>query len=305
MNYIVFDLEWNQCPSGKKNENPHLPFEILEIGAFRLDDSLSIVDSFHRFISPSVYKTLHYMTRKVIHISKEDLRNQPKFPQAAADFLEWCGEDPYFCSWGPSDLTELQRNMAWHKMESPFPYPLLYCDLQKIFSKTFQDGKARISLAAAVEMLNIPATEDFHGALSDARYTALIASFLDPHDMQTFSSVDYYRLPSKKSEEILLTYPTYTKYISRPFPNRSAALSSKEARTTFCPSCGKRCEKKIRWFPIGPRNSICLSLCPDCGFVRSKARIRPEGEKSVYLIRTDRLCSEMEAETIYQTRKSK
>ena len=28
MNYIVFDLEWNQCPYGKERENKRLPFEI-------------------------------------------------------------------------------------------------------------------------------------------------------------------------------------------------------------------------------------------------------------------------------------
>ena len=38
MNYIVFDLEWNQCPYGKERENRRLPFEILEIGAVKLDE---------------------------------------------------------------------------------------------------------------------------------------------------------------------------------------------------------------------------------------------------------------------------
>ena len=33
MNYIVFDLEWNQSPGGKKYSNSRLPFEIIEIGA--------------------------------------------------------------------------------------------------------------------------------------------------------------------------------------------------------------------------------------------------------------------------------
>ena len=31
MNYIVFDLEWNQCPYGKGQENERIPFEIIEI----------------------------------------------------------------------------------------------------------------------------------------------------------------------------------------------------------------------------------------------------------------------------------
>ena len=36
MNYIVFDLEWNQCPYGKGQENERIPFEIIEIGAVKV-----------------------------------------------------------------------------------------------------------------------------------------------------------------------------------------------------------------------------------------------------------------------------
>ena len=110
MKYIVFDLEWNQCPTGKEHEDPLLPFEILEIGACRLNERLEQEDSFHSFVSPKVYKTLHYMTRRVIHLTKADLKNQPSFPEACARFFEWCGSDCVFCSWGPSDLYELQNN---------------------------------------------------------------------------------------------------------------------------------------------------------------------------------------------------
>ena len=42
MNYIVFDLEWNQCPYGKEKENKKLPFEIIEIGAVKLDENRNI-----------------------------------------------------------------------------------------------------------------------------------------------------------------------------------------------------------------------------------------------------------------------
>ena len=46
-------------------------------------------------------------------------------------FLAWCGEEEYcFCTWGSMDLTELQRNMAYHKLPNPFPRPLLYLDIQ-------------------------------------------------------------------------------------------------------------------------------------------------------------------------------
>lgn len=36
MNYIVFDLEWNQNPDGRRHPDSRLPFEIIEIGAVKL-----------------------------------------------------------------------------------------------------------------------------------------------------------------------------------------------------------------------------------------------------------------------------
>ena len=40
--YIVFDLEWNQCPYGKDRENSRLPFEIIDIGAVALNKKKEI-----------------------------------------------------------------------------------------------------------------------------------------------------------------------------------------------------------------------------------------------------------------------
>ena len=42
MDYIVLDLEWNQSPRGKAGERFGLPFEIIEIGAVRLDESRTV-----------------------------------------------------------------------------------------------------------------------------------------------------------------------------------------------------------------------------------------------------------------------
>lgn len=60
MNYIVFDLEWNQCPYGKEKEEKRLPFEILEIGAIKLNRNLQELDRFHERIRPAIYPAFHY-----------------------------------------------------------------------------------------------------------------------------------------------------------------------------------------------------------------------------------------------------
>ena len=59
MNYIVFDLEWNQSPIGQAGEHPRMPFEIIEIGAIKLDKDFKYVDEFRRLITPKLYPKLH------------------------------------------------------------------------------------------------------------------------------------------------------------------------------------------------------------------------------------------------------
>ena len=144
MNYIVLDLEWNQCPYGKDREDPRLPFEILEIGAVKMTGEKEIADTFNETICPVVYKQLHFRTREIVDYQMEDLKKSRKFPEVIRDFFSWCGEDYILCTWGPSDLPELQRNLDYYGLENPLPKPLIYYDVQKLFSILYEDGKVSI-----------------------------------------------------------------------------------------------------------------------------------------------------------------
>ena len=46
MNYIVLDLEWNQSNTGLEEDVDRLPFEIIEIGAIKLDDKCVMISEF-------------------------------------------------------------------------------------------------------------------------------------------------------------------------------------------------------------------------------------------------------------------
>ena len=67
MNYIVFDLEWNQNPGGKEASVERLPFEIFEIGAVKLNEEREKVAEFHRIIRPCVYRQMHRIISEVTH----------------------------------------------------------------------------------------------------------------------------------------------------------------------------------------------------------------------------------------------
>ena len=76
MNYIVFDLEWNQCPYGKGQENERIPFEIIEIGAVKLNSERQIIDQYQVLIQPRVYKKLHHRTREIIQMDMKLLERE-------------------------------------------------------------------------------------------------------------------------------------------------------------------------------------------------------------------------------------
>ena len=52
MNYIVLDLEWNQSAKGKKYTLPGMPFEIIQMGAVKLDNKFDVIDEFDRLVCP-------------------------------------------------------------------------------------------------------------------------------------------------------------------------------------------------------------------------------------------------------------
>ena len=81
MNYIVLDLEWNQSNTGKETENPELPFEIIEIGAIKLDEDLELVSEFSKLIKPQVYHEMHHITSRLIHMRMEELERGRPFTE--------------------------------------------------------------------------------------------------------------------------------------------------------------------------------------------------------------------------------
>lgn len=298
MNYIVLDLEWNQCPDGKEKEQPLLPFEIIEIGAVKLDSSHVVLDHFHEIIRPQVYTSLHFMTREIVTLTEEDFSGKRTFREAAADFIAWCGEDPVFCTWGPGDLLELQRNFAWYHMGNPFAFPLFYYDIQKIFSIIYEDRKTRRALEFAVDYLQLPKDMSFHDAYSDAVYTARVMEHLTEDDILSNSSVDYYRTPGNRRQEIHINYKTYYKFVSKPFHSKTEAMKDRVVSSTRCYLCHKNARKKIRWFSSGSRNYFCLAWCEEHGWLKGKARLRQHTDGTFYVVKTLKLVNDEEAYSI-------
>lgn len=299
MNYIVFDLEWNQCPDGKQHENPALPFEILEIGAIKLNSEKEITDRFHEYIRPTVYRRLHHKTQEILHLSSDRLNRADTFDQVIQRFQKWCGEDAAFCTWGSLDLLELQRNMRFHNVSNFFPFPLKYYDIQKLFSLAFEDGKSRKTLEYAVDFLSLEKSIPFHEALSDAHYTALVMRHMTDEQIHTWFSIDYFRNPKKRKEEIYTVFENYSKFVSKEFSSKTELMRDRKVASTRCYLCGKHAKKKIRWFQSGGKNYSCLAICPEHGYLKGKIRIKKnEEDTGFFCVKTLKLIDENRAKEV-------
>ena len=302
MNYIVLDLEWNQSSDGKEEESKLLPFEIVEIGAIRLNSERQMVSEFSELIKPQVYHEMHHITRKLIHLQMDQLEHGRPFAEVAEQFFEWCGEDPVFCTWGAMDLTELQRNLSYYGMQTLADGPFPFLDVQKLFSIGFEDRKSRRSLEYAIDYLKIEKDIPFHRAFSDAYYTAKVLALLNQEVLRNYS-YDVFHIPKDKQSEIHVQFDTYAKYISRGFADKAQAMEDRTVSSTKCYLCRRSLRRKIRWFTPNGKHYYCVSYCDRHGYMKSKVRMRKSEDKMVYVVKTEKFITEAEVEAIRDKQK--
>jgi len=287
MNYIVLDLEWNQADDLRTKLENKLMFEIIEIGAVKLNSEKEQIDRFHELIKPQVYNRMNQVTGEIVHIDIKELEHCRGFQEVAEDFLRWCGDDYIFCTWGNLDLPELQKNMDFYNMTHVSEKPFSYYDVQKLFSIAYEDKKKRRSLQYAVEYLNIKEEVPFHRADADAVYTAEIFKRVAAVEgvLQNYS-FDTYHLPRNKKEEINAVFEDYSKYISREFSNKGLAMNDKDVVSTRCFLCGSKTRKKIPWFSNNGKSYYAVMVCPRHGNIKGKIRMKKSLRDKIYVVKT-------------------
>ena len=177
--YIVFDLEFNQDFSDEsvesvKSANGNMyPFEIIQIGAVKLDYSLNVIETFNRYIRPDIYKKVSPFIEKLTGINTEMLTNQKTFSETYSEFTEFIEDtNSIFCIWGMSDIKELYKSAEYYKQNVNL-LPKMFINIQPHASLHFKiPKKTQLQLQSVVDMLQISTVREFHNALNDAYYTA-------------------------------------------------------------------------------------------------------------------------------------
>ena len=289
MKYVVLDLEWNQPVDGKKMENRSLPFEIIEVGAILLDEDKQIINSFSEVIRPSVYRQMNSFTRNLVQIPPKELRNGKRFAEVMKEFSKWCGEDYIYCTWGPGDLVELQRNMEFYGMEPISDGPVAFLDVQKLFSLYFEGKKDARSLDYAVNFLEIEQDRPFHRANADAYYTAEVLKRIEDEEILKRVSYDTYHIPTNRAKEVHVDFPDYRKYISRGFTEKQALMQDREVISSKCIVCNRKLRKCVRTFTPNGKYYLNVAYCEEHGYMKSKIRLKKTDDGLYYAVKTQKI----------------
>lgn len=188
MNYIVLDLEFNQSFPFKTGAFvapvAECPFEIIQIGAVKLNDSFQRIGTFNAMIQPKIYPRLHPFVEKITGITEEKLSGQQSFSEAFQKFISFIGsEDAILCTWGADDIKSLFRNILYYKLDTD-SISHKYLNVQNFASAHLNYGAGKaIGLKNAVTELNISVSSPFHDALNDAIYTALVFEVVHPKEI--------------------------------------------------------------------------------------------------------------------------
>ena len=170
MNYIIFDLEWN---NGYNHALHKYINEIIEIGALKLDSNLRVVDTFKQLVYPKFTKKLSSRCKRITKITPEEIEeNAIDFNEAFSNFDRWCGDDDnLFMSWSNSDLFVMSNNFLVYKNNCNISFIKKYCDVQKYcmaFVKREENSNNQIGLSDCADKLGIDVDiEKLHRALSD------------------------------------------------------------------------------------------------------------------------------------------
>jgi inhibitor of KinA sporulation pathway (predicted exonuclease) len=176
MQYIIFDMEFNQDFESDQTftgSKASYPFEIIQIGAVKMDADFQILSTFNRYIRPTIYSKISPYITELTHITTEQLSKEETFPEVYQAFLIFIGDpESIFCTWGKTDMKELYHSAEYFKLDRRL-LPKQFINIQPYASLHLKQPKKKLlRLQSTVEALNLPLPYSFHDASNDAYYTA-------------------------------------------------------------------------------------------------------------------------------------
>jgi DNA polymerase III subunit epsilon len=165
MRQIVLDTE----TTGLSTAQGH---RIIEIGCIELVNRRLTGREFHRFLNPD--RDIDEGAERVHGISRADLENQPRFPEIAADLLEFVAGAELVIHNAEFDVGFLEHELRL--MQHPQPVLAAHCQVLDTLSlaRELHPGQ-RNTLDALCKRYEVDASKRYvHGALIDAELLARV-----------------------------------------------------------------------------------------------------------------------------------
>ena len=272
MNYIILDMEWNQpINNAKMIRTPVLLHaEIIQIGAFKVNESFELIDKIKINVRPKYYKKMNPHVEKITGITGVQLTTGETFPQAFRRLRQWCGEEFRFITWGFDDVGVLADNLTLHGLDPSFGSN--YINLQLIYNKQTNAEHLQCALSTAAETLEIPLDVQVHDALNDAYLTYEICKKLD----MTLGIAEYAEYSAK------IPTPLFKDAVDK-IGDIKRMLTNRRVTEIKCPGCGKKLKFR-QWLFSNAKNCKTVADCSECGekyMVKLKASMITEHDYTV------------------------
>lgn len=165
MNVIIYDLEAT-CWEGNLK---HFHQEIIEIGAYKLNEYGEIEDKFNQFIQPVLHPYLSSFCTTLTSIQQNDVNKAKKFPIVLEAFESWIDiqeADYRLISWGALDQILFEDNCKINNINFEWMKGK-FVDLKEMYRKLKNKNVAPgFATALKIEKLEFVGTP--HRAIYDA-----------------------------------------------------------------------------------------------------------------------------------------
>ena len=193
------------------------------------------------------------------------------FPEAAAQFAAWCGEDCVFLTWGFDDITILRENLAVFGLESG--WTARWYNAQLIFNAQTDGSGAQKALSTAMQMMDIAPTRAAHDALGDAYHTALVCQKL-----RLAEGIAAYEAAVQAHENGFhgAELPgCVQRAVFHGYADKTAALGAMSGQENLCPVCGGQMTAG-KWYPQQGRRYLSRARCEADGEFYIRIRLVQE-----------------------------
>lgn len=116
--FIIFDLEATCYDRNNTTEDKPIGFrnEIIEIGAYKIDNNGKIIDSFSKFLKPKKFPHISNFCNSLTTIKQSDIDNAENAKDVLDEFFDWAGNST-FVSWGHYDKRQLQDDLKLNGLD--------------------------------------------------------------------------------------------------------------------------------------------------------------------------------------------